>query len=151
MADKTPARVIRKGYDPHERVQFVPTGESLTRQSFNAEADINTIMKRYEKSGLIDHVNEHQGSYGDFTNVQDYHSSLNQALSAKSMFMSLPASIRNKFQNDPGAFLEFANDPENEDEMRSLGLLPAEQATDGASGDPDPDTGDPEITPEPSP
>ena len=97
---------------------------SLTEQSHARECDINNIMKRYENDGLLTHVNTFQGDYGDFTEVQDYHTSMNQILMADEMFMSLPAKIREKFGNDAAKFLMFADDPENEDEMRDMGLLP---------------------------
>jgi hypothetical protein len=42
------------------------------------------------------------------------------------MFMSLPAKIRSRFQNDPGAFLDFVQNPENRDEMIELGLAKAQ-------------------------
>ena len=41
---------------------------------------------------------------------------------ANSMFQDLPSSIRNQFQNDPGQFLDFVQDPENLEEMREMGL-----------------------------
>ena len=102
-----------------------PQGESMTKQSFRDECDINVLMRRYEKTGLLDHVNTHQGDYGDFINAPDFHTAMNQILTAEHMFQSLPARIRARFANDPGAFLEFAQNPENADEMAELGLIPA--------------------------
>ena len=98
---------------------------SLTEQSHKAECDVNTIMKRYERDGLLTHVNAFQGDYGDFTGVQDYHTSMNQILLADEMFLSLPAKVREEFDNDPGKFLEFAENPDNEEKMRDMGLIPA--------------------------
>ena len=46
--------------------------------------------------------------------------------SANSLFAGLPSTIREKFENDPAKFLEFAQDEENLDEMRKMGL--AEQS-----------------------
>lgn len=110
-----------------QRTPTVPTGKSRTHQSFKAECDINNLMRRYEKTGILDHVNHVQGRYGDFTVVPDYQTALNRVSQANEMFMMLPARIRAEFQNDPGKFLAFAEDPENEPAMRELGLLPSKK------------------------
>jgi len=114
---------IGAAFRPHQRVQITFPDQGKTHQSFAPECDVNNIMARYEKTGLIDHVNKHQGQYGNYTGVQDYQTSLDQLLAAQAAFDSLPARIRARFQNSPGEFLRFVSDRENEDEMRSLGLL----------------------------
>lgn len=96
----------------------------LVVQSAKAECDINTIMQRYQRDGLVDHVNKFHGDYGDFTNVpQDFHEAMQQVQEANEMFLTLPSSVRERFGNDPGAFLE-AVDGASADELRELGLLP---------------------------
>ena len=99
-------------------------GKGRTQQNFAKDCDINEIMKRYEKTGLVAHVNRFQGSYGDVTGALDFHSAQNAVIAATEAFMTLPARIRQKFANDPGAFLAFVEDPANEDKMRDMGLLP---------------------------
>ncbi len=108
---------------PHAKLFPLP---SRAKQSFLEECDINTIMRKYEKTGLLDHTNTHQGDYGDFLGYEDYQSSLNQLLQAQEMFASIPAQIRAKFDNDPATFVDFAQNPENLAEMRELGLAPPE-------------------------
>lgn len=101
------------------------TGEkSMTKQEFVAQCDVNNIMKKYKETGLLDHVNRYQGSYGEFADAPDYHTALNKMHEADAMFMGIPSDIREVFDNDPGKFLEFVMNEENEDEMRDLGLLP---------------------------
>ena len=39
-------------------------------------------------------------------------------------FIFLPSKIRKKFENDPKVFLDFVCNPENVDELRTMGLLP---------------------------
>jgi len=104
-----------------KRLQTVIKGESRTKQQFKLECDINTIMKKYEKTGLITHVKE-GGTYGDFTNVSDYHSALNQVIEADEAFMTLPASTRKKFNNDAAQMIAFLDDPKNDEEAIKLGL-----------------------------
>ena len=95
---------------------------SLAKQSFKEECDINNIMRKFEKQGLVDHLNTHKGDYGDFIGFQDYQSSLNQILSAQEAFMTIPSKIRFTFNNDPIEFLKFVHDPANEAEMVAMGL-----------------------------
>lgn len=100
---------------------------SHVQQHMKEQCDINQIMAKYEKGQVIQHVNRYQGAYGDFTMAPDYHEALNRLRSAEEMFGTLPARLREKFANDPGNFLDFVNNPENEDEMRKMGLLPKEK------------------------
>jgi len=118
---------IRSAYDQHERVSIdFSEVEMMTKQEAAAECDINNIMKRYEKTGLIDHTNKHGGNYGDFTEVQDFQISLNQIERARAMFQSIPSGIRSRFNNSPQEFLDFVSDPDNLQEMREIGLVPKE-------------------------
>lgn len=114
-------RVIRGAYD-RTRLAFTVEGVSRTKQAFKAECDINTIMKRFERDGLLTHVAKFDGQYGDFTGAPEYHDAWNKILAADSMFLSLPAALRARFENDPGVFLEFVGNPANKQEMVALGL-----------------------------
>ncbi len=104
------------------------SGKGRTKQSHRDECDINQIMKRFEKSGMIEHTNNYQGNYGDFTRIpESYQAALELVREADEMFLTLPAKVRLSFNNDPGHFLGFVQNPENIDEMRELGLLPPER------------------------
>lgn len=102
------------------RVSKTFTQPSLAKQSFKDECDINTIMKRYERTGMIEHINKHRGDYTDATGVEDYHTSLNQVLAAQEAFASLPSRVRSNFNNDPGQFMTFVENPENRDNLHEL-------------------------------
>lgn len=95
---------------------------SMTEQHHKNDCDINTILKRYDKTGLITHVNNMQATYGDFTEVNEYQESLNLVMAAQQSFADLPSNIRKRFSNDPGEFMEFITDPKNSEEMIKLGL-----------------------------
>lgn len=113
---------LRSTYYPHKRVQLVTDGPSPVKQSMAAECDINNIMRKNQKTGLITHVNQHNGSYDNLIAGGDYHDHLNACIEAQTAFDTLPAQIRNQFRNDPGAFLEFVQDPENASELVTMGL-----------------------------
>lgn len=98
-------------------------GDSMAKQSFRDECNINNIMKKFERTGMIDHVRSVEGSYGDFTDAPvDYQTAVNIVIAADNMFSSVPAKVRARFNNDPGEFLKFVEDPANIEECRSLGL-----------------------------
>ena len=61
--------------------------------------------------------------YGDFTNINDYHSAMNATAKAREAFHELPAEIRSKFDNDPGKYVDFCLDENNLSEMKEMGLL----------------------------
>jgi len=115
---------FKKAYDAPIRKVFATSGPSMTHQSFKRECDINTIMAKYQKTGLVDHVAHHQGDYSDLTDVPTYHDAMNKIISANQSFSTLPSSIRKKFSNDPAEFLDFVSNPENVEEMQNMGLLP---------------------------
>lgn len=106
------------------RVQvFFDDDPGVTKQAFRDESNVNNIMAKYGASRLLQHYGQFQGNYGDFTNVQDYQTSLNEIIKAQDMFMTLPSEIRNRFANDPAEFLAFVGDESNRDEMKRMGLL----------------------------
>lgn len=103
------------------RVQFETTGQTMTRQSHKAECDINNIVNRFNKDGVITHLQKHGEKYDDVTGA-DYRQWMNKLVEAQQMFDELPSNVRNRFGNDPGAFLDFVQDEKNLPEMRNLGL-----------------------------
>lgn len=119
MAEKK-VKILKRG-DRHA-VDVVFTKPSRTKQADRDQCDINVIMAKYEQHRVVEHLNRFQGRYGDFTMAVDYQTALNSVMEAQSMFMSLPASVRLKFDNDAGRFLEFATDLRNQDELIKLGL-----------------------------
>lgn len=109
-----------------KRVQKMFSLPSRTKQEFKNECDINLIMKRFKKIAGADFLSRYQGivggQFGDFTQVTDYRTALDQVDRARSVFMALPAKVRARFENDPAKFLDFVHNPANEKEMVSLGL-----------------------------
>jgi len=138
MTNKTTNHQVpqfRTAYQPHQRYPTILDAKSLTHQAMAPECDINTIMKKYEKTGVLEHRNRFQGAYGDFTSVpQDYHESMNAVIAAEEMFSTLPARIRRRFHNDPGAFIDYATNPENGPELVAMGLATSRE-TQGSSDD----------------
>lgn len=97
-------------------------GVSMTDQQFRSECDINSILARYQITGTL--PSRSDGFYGDFSNVGDF-AKINQTVKkATDSFLALPSSIRERFGNNVESFYAFVSDPTNENECRTLGLLP---------------------------
>lgn len=113
------------------RYRTVVEGVSMTKQSEAQACDVNHIMRRYEKLGLtpavLSRMNMSVANFADVSAGVSYQDSMVRLVEAQESFMALPAAVRKRFGNDPGEFLEFAVDPRNVEEMRSLGLLPKPQ------------------------
>lgn len=94
---------------------------SLTQQQFKEEADINTIVDRFLRSGVMPNsVNMPQ--YVDYEGVFDFQSAMNVVRQADENFMRLDAKVRARFNNSPQEFLEFFANPDNTEEAVRLGL-----------------------------
>lgn len=97
---------------------------SLTQQSDAADLDINVIMKRYGGSGMLPQVTM-QPLYGDFSETGDFSAAKQRVLEAEDAFLTIPADIRARFDNDPGKFIEFATNPDNLEKLQEMGLADA--------------------------
>lgn len=95
---------------------------TLAQQQFKDECDINVILERFNVTGQLP-VTPLQPQFGDFSGISDYQTALNAVLDAQESFDALPARVRERFANDPAAFVDFCLDEANRDEMQALGLL----------------------------
>ena len=91
------------------RVQKYFTEPSRTKQAFKQECDINHIMKKFKKVAGSEFLNQYQGylggQFGDFSEVVDYRTALDQINRSKAVFEALPSVLRKRFDNDPAKFL----------------------------------------------
>ncbi|AXL15252.1 internal scaffolding protein [Microviridae sp.] len=117
-------------YRVHDRVQIdFADAKCTVQRQFKDECDINTVMRKFEKSGVVTHINERSQDYIDLIGVEDYHTSMNLIIEAQNLFDSIPAKIRRKFNNSPAYFLEFVQNPENEEELIKMGFAKAIQGS----------------------
>lgn len=101
--------------------------KSLTQQQFAGDVDVNNIVARFMKTGMLsdDDVSRRAAVYADVSNVGDYQTMLNTINKVKAEFDKMPADIKNEFDNDPALMLDFMSKPENLDDCIEMGLLPA--------------------------
>lgn len=115
--------IVTKRPDGTLRIQHTFPGDSRTKQSFKEECDINYIMRRYTKNGILPSMIRTDGKYGDYSSAPDFMEAQNIIAHANEQFSALSSAQRERFGNDPAKFLEFANNANNADEMAKLGLL----------------------------
>lgn len=120
---------------------------SPTEQSHKDMCDVDKIIRQYDRTGLVTHLNTARALYGDFTQINEYQESMNIVIAAETAFQALPSQVRREFENDAGKFMEFATNPKNKDKMIELGLIekPVETSSNKKSdkGDPVPEPKEP--------
>lgn len=130
--------MFKKPYEQHERYRIAFPNPSRTKQAFKDEADINRILDKYNRTGLLPTYDKPQ-QFGDYSGVIDFHSAQNKIAEGRTAFAELPSNIRKRFQNDPGQFLDFIYDEANLPEMIQLGLAKAKPAIHLDNPEPEPE------------
>ena len=118
-----------KDYDPKVYATTI-VGDSMAVQGFTESCDVNQIMARYLKTGIVDHVAKYQPQYGEVTGA-DFTQAMQTVANAMTMFEELPAKAREFFGGDAANFLDYVVDIEARDpeELYELGLLDPESDT----------------------
>jgi len=110
---------------PNGTVRVVTKNDlpSRTQKQFGEQVNVNTIMAKYKKTGLIDHVRKQPGKYQDLTNLPDYMTAMQTVITANTTFETLPSEVRNRFNHDPAQLIEFLGNSKNYQEAVKLGLV----------------------------
>jgi len=96
---------------------------SLAVQAQKAQADINTIVKAFGLTGKLP-VSPRLPEYGDFTDApRDYRDALARIEAAEAAFMTVPAVVRAKFDNDAATFFDAVHNASAE-QLKEWGLAP---------------------------
>lgn len=110
--------------------------ETLTKQASREECDINNILSKYRRTGVVTHLAVRPGGYTHYNDSMDFKQALDLVIDAENDFASLPSDLRRRFNNDPYELLQFIDNNENYDEAVQLGLIPgAKEAPAPAKGD----------------
>lgn len=94
----------------------------FTEQSHAEYCNIKAIIKRYDKTGLLDHVTRFEAKFGDLSGA-DFKEMMDKVTQAEQSFQMLPSAVRNRFGNSVEQFLAFFENPENRAEAVELGLI----------------------------
>ena len=112
-------------YGPKPTDDWDHDEKTLTKQEFKDTCDVNKIIDKYRKRGVVDHFAKHSLRYGDFTGP-DFQESQNLVADAWTIFEELPGHIRQQFDS-PEDFFTFAVDEENSEALEELGLVETPQ------------------------
>lgn len=125
---------------------------SKTNPNYKDEVDVNHIMDRFLKTGQLTHVNQTQLQYlgEDFQQLPDLQSSLHHIKNMEHVYQNLNKKFKNRFKSLQ-EFLEFAERPENQDELEKI--MAPQTTTNKTTTNKEPEkttpTPTPQITPEP--
>lgn len=112
----------------------IDTGPGRTKQSFRDEVNVNTIVAKARKTGLLTYVNPRKPFYGDVSGLRSYQESLAIVRQADEMFMRMSGEIRARFSNDPYKMIAFLQDKRNLDEAVRLGMVTKREPVAGTAG-----------------
>ena len=142
---------IRAAYGPKMSFPTDVSGPSMTQQHFKDECDINQILARYQKTGVIDHVNTYAEQYGEMDGAT-FTEHMQAVARAQNMFEALPSTAREHFRNDPAQFLDYISeiDLTCDDDLKRLVSLQLLEET-GIQWSQAEDPKGPFETPEPPP
>lgn len=96
---------------------------SRTKQSFRDECNINTIVKKAKRTGLL--PTKGLADFGDFSDGIDFMEAKIRIVQAEQAFLNLSSDLRARFDNDPAKLIGFLADEKNRDEAVKLKLLNA--------------------------
>lgn len=119
--------IVKSGWKPGKQLKPKvycgdPLKDSLTKQEFAKESDINVIVGRYVKAG-VPITPDAQAVFADVSSVGEFREHALRIEEFRDSFMSLPAVLRAQFDNDPAKLVDFLSDDNNYDEAVKLGLV----------------------------
>lgn len=105
-----------------ERVRTKVGKRSLTKQSFADATNPNTIVAQYKRTGVVNHITQGQGIYGNFDQFESLQGALIQVESMWKEFESLGARVRDEADNDPLVFAQMLESEEGSERLVVAGL-----------------------------
>lgn len=110
-------------YRPHNRVLTDVGTRSRTKQSHKDECDIHNILRQFQRTGIINHVQSQRPTYLDLPTDMDFQQSMNTILQAQEAFANLPSQVRDYYANDPERFLAALGNEAEHQRLREFGVL----------------------------
>lgn len=130
---------IRTKFSDRVSVPAPWADDGRTQQHFGEKVDINNIVAKYRKTGIIEHVKRAKERYGDFTDLANYANNLDKVAKAQQSFEMLPAELRNHFKNSISGFFDYIKNPNNREQCEKWGIFePKKEAKAGTPAAPEP-------------
>lgn len=109
-----------------EHVGIVFPSDSLAQQQFRDDCDVNRIVDRYVKTGVLEHLSDVAPQYGDVTDVPtDLMAAYDAVGRAEVAFMQLPSQLRKELDNDPSRLSAWLRNENNRETAVRYGLMNA--------------------------
>lgn len=110
-------------FDTIGKFVFQPRSDkpSLTDESFKQECDIEFIISNFVQRGI--EPPQHQVDYGKQITGADFMSAMETVAECKSVFESLSATEKERFDNSVTKFLDFVSDSSNLRESYEKGYI----------------------------
>ena len=111
-------------YNPGVSPTIKSTLPSMTEQCHRDDCDINTIINRYKKTGVLGTATQvREMVFGDFASIPDRLMTEVGMAEAKENFMKMPLNVRNHFEHNIGKFLKALSDPAQIPTLQNLGIV----------------------------
>lgn len=128
LAENIAVGRVEKNHKPGEKIMRLAKTfkqEKSAQQHFRQEANINSIMAKYARTGILVEPGKTMRSAPQFGIFEqfDFQEAQNKVCQAKEAFMALPARIRARFSNNPAQLLDFISDESNRAEALALGII----------------------------
>lgn len=129
MPKKMKFRTVYSARDEEHKGIIFPS-DSLAQQHFKQECDVNFIVDRYVKTGVMEHTSDVAPHYADVSEIPtDLASAYDAVFAAESAFMSLPSDFRKLLDNDPARLGPWLLDEKNRADAVKYGLLANSNST----------------------
>lgn len=137
---------FRTAYAKPVRQTQIVEGPTMTEQNHEKTCNINTIMAKYQKTGVVDHINKHQGRYADVSGA-DFRTALELCTEQQTIFEELPATARDYFGHDVAEYVDFVSDGGDLNEILAPTPVAPETPETPSEPPPEPQTGETGETP----
>lgn len=135
------ARGVSPLVPENNRVQTIFTEPTITQQHFAAECNINQIIARFNKTGVLGDGKPTPPSYADVSLFGDFRESQEKIQKGKAAFAAMPVEVRRLAGGDPSRLWDVLVNPENRQILENAGVLnprkpPVPDNPDGQSAQP---------------
>ena len=120
-ATGVPKNTFRSAYNLGNEDYSETFTDGITEQHHTDQCDINKILAQFMETGIMPNPKHANPQYGDVSNV-DFQEMQNTLATAKTLFEELPEQVKARFNNEMHTFLNFAENPDNLQEMEEMGL-----------------------------
>lgn len=111
-------------YKPGKSPSITFTMQSMTEQYHRSEVDINSIIARYNKTGVFGSPSQlREVVFGDFSACTDRLEYEITVSKAKQEFLKLPSNVRSAFNNDPYQMLKELDSGDHLQKFIDLGIV----------------------------